>query len=113
MIPDSLYWYLHSAFEKFEETTGICIALDSTAMVDIEYLLELFITLEPVADAARGETGEFLKEVGLVDTGDQIMMYETPKAEGVALIESLMKRANDAFNWDRTLLIQGVMVEED
>ena len=107
-ISEGMYWYLRSSFEKFSQETGIEIEIDGSAEIEAGCLLELFLTLEPVADAARSSSSETLKEVGLVDERNQIMMYETPREEGLAMIEGLMERANDAYNEGNTLRIRGV-----
>jgi hypothetical protein len=108
LISEGIYWYLRSAFEKFAEETGIHIEIDGEAEIAGGCLLELFLTLEPVANAARSSSSQYLEEIGLVEDRNQLMMYQTPRKEGLAMIDGLMERANDAYNEGYTLRFRGL-----
>ncbi len=99
-ISEPVYWYFRSAFEKLAEETGIDVDIDCDTDAKIEgaCLLELFLALEPLASEVRGSSDRYLQEVGLVEERDQMMMYQTPRDEGLAMIEGLMERANTAYN---------------
>ena len=108
-ISEPMYWYLRGTLEQFREETGIDLDIDSDAEAEIEggCLLELFLALEPIAAEVRHSTAESIQEVGLVEERNQIMMYQTPRTEGLATIENLMERANNAYNEGSVLKIRG------
>ena len=112
-ISEPIYWFLRGAFERFTRETGIEVDIDSQAEARIEgaCLLELFLTLEPIAADVRGSSDKYLQEVGLTKERDQTILHKTPLKEGLAMIEGLMKHANAAYNGGSALKI-GVATEK-
>ena len=108
LLTEGIYWFLRSAFDGFTEATGIEIDIEGCAEIEAECLLELFLSLEPLANDVRSSSAPYLEEIGLAEGRDQITLYQTPREDGLAMIERLMDRANEAFNEGATLLIRGV-----
>jgi hypothetical protein len=112
-VSEGMFWYLRSAFEKFAKETGIVIDIDGEAEIEDGCLLELFLTLEPITDEARVSSLESLDEVGLDEARSQITMYQTPREEGLAMIEGVMTRANEAYNEGKAMRIRGIEENQD
>jgi hypothetical protein len=103
---------LKEAFDYFGQETGISISQEATTEIDAEYLLELFLALQGMADQLQTSSVKIDQGSDFADELDLNLLGETRRQELLHVLGALMSGANDAFNAGDTLLFYGDQADE-